>query len=114
MKFVVGAVTLVVASVAAPTVAADPLPTVIVGTFARDILIGTRHNDVIIGLRGNDTLVGSRGNDILRGMRGDDTLRAAFPDGHSGHDILRGGLGRDRCFGDSSDVFFGCEVIVVR
>ena len=98
----------------AGSVTADPLPTVILGTPGDDVLPGTRHDDVIIGFRGKDLLVGSRGNDVLEGRRGDDTLRAAFPLGKSGEDIVRGGLGVDRCFGDSSDHFFGCEVVIIR
>ena len=93
---------------------ADPLPNVIIGTPVRDLLIGTRHNDVILARQGNDMLFGNRGNDVLIGQRGDDTIRAAFPLNHSGHDVLRGGLGTDRCFGDPSDTFRGCEVIVIR
>ena len=93
---------------------ADPLPNVIIGTPVRDLLIGTRHNDVILARQGNDMVVGNRGNDVLIGQRGNDTLRAAWPLGHSGNDTLRGGLGTDRCIGDSDDVFRGCETIVIR
>ena len=96
------------------TARADPLPTVIIGTTFRDLLTGTRHNDVILARQGPDMLVGSRGDDVLIGQRGNDTLRAASPLGHSGKDILRGGLGVDRCFGDADDLFFGCEVVVIR
>ncbi len=110
----VGAASAFGIGVAAGPVHADPLPNVIIGTPVRDLLIGTRHNDVILARQGPDLLVGNRGNDVLIGQRGNDTLRAAWPLGHSGTDILRGGLGRDRCFGDADDVFFGCEVIRIR
>jgi Ca2+-binding RTX toxin-like protein len=101
-------------SFSAGTVGAEPLPIVIIGTPARDILTGTRHDDIIWGRQGNDSIVGSRGNDVLLGQRGNDTLRAAFPLGLSGSDVVRGGRGVDRCIGDSTDTFRGCEVIIRR
>ena len=75
-------------------------PNFIVGTPGNDLLVGTKHRDFIVGRRGDDRLIGRKQNDVLLGGPGDDILRAATPLGHSGRDVLRGGLGTDRCIGD--------------
>jgi Ca2+-binding RTX toxin-like protein len=99
-------------TIAVPPAQADPPSNVIVGTPGNDVLIGTNKTDLIVGLPGNDVLVGGRKADALAGGWGRDVLRAAGK--HSGTDLLRGGRGRDRCVGDDSDVFLGCEVIRIR
>jgi Ca2+-binding RTX toxin-like protein len=102
------------ATLGAGTATARPEPNFIIGTPGNDILPGTRHRDFIIGRRGDDRLIGRAQTDVLLGGPGRDILRAATPLGHSGRDVLRGGLGIDRCVGDSGDTFRGCETIVIR
>ena len=49
----------------------------------------------------------SRDRDVGKGDGGPDKLLANDRDGR---DVLRGGAGRDRCFGDPGDRFVNCEV----
>jgi len=99
-------------TLAAAPAAANPTPHVIMGTSHRDVLVGTKQSDLILGLPGRDRLFGGRKNDILLGGLGNDVLRDAGT--HSGRDILRGGGGRDRCVGNSDDVFIQCEIVIRR
>ena len=108
------ATAIIAATLGAGTVNARPEPNFIIGTPGNDVLAGTRHRDFIIGRRGDDRLIGRAQTDVLLGGPGRDILRAATPLGHSGRDVLRGGLGIDRCVGDSGDTFRGCEVVVIR
>ena len=69
-----------------------------------------RVRDVIKSFNGEDLI---DANDFFKdrdrlegGDRGDKLLANDF----DGRDVLRGGAGRDRCYGDAGDVFRNCEV----
>ena len=53
----------------------------------------------------------SRDRDVGKGDGGPDKLLANDRDGR---DVLRGGAGRDRCFGDPGDRFVNCNVRSTR
>jgi Ca2+-binding RTX toxin-like protein len=66
--------------------------------------------DVIYGRDGNDLLDANnffKDRDRLFGGDQGDKLLANDRDGR---DVLKGGAGRDRCFGDPGDRFVNCEV----
>jgi len=66
--------------------------------------------DAIYGFKAHDILDAnnfSRDRDRLYGGGQGDKLLANDRDGR---DVLRGGMGRDRCFGDPGDRFVNCEV----
>jgi Ca2+-binding RTX toxin-like protein len=66
--------------------------------------------DVIYGFDGNDVLDANnffKERDRLYGGAQGDKLLANDNDGR---DVLRGGAGRDRCYGDPGDRFVNCEV----
>jgi hypothetical protein len=70
--------------------------------------------DVIYGYGAHDILDAnnfSRDRDRLFGGGQGDKLLANDRDGR---DVLRGGMGRDRCFGDRGDRFVNCEVESTR
>lgn len=99
------------------------------GTPQRDFMSGTDTKDVICArgggdfasgqngrdrIRGgpaDDTLVGGNGHDVIIGRRGSDKLFSV--DGRGG-DVLRGGPGMDRCYGEEHDHFHGCNVVVTN
>lgn len=85
-------------------------PSVIIGTLGRDRLPGTDCDDAIFGLARGDVLIGNDGEDVLVGNRGPDLL-VAFGDGEV--DIVRGGLGNDRCLVGPEDITSSCHVHVV-
>ena len=68
----------------------------------RDYANARGASDIIKGGPDADTLVGGGGNDAIHGFGGNDDLFAT--DG-SGGDLLDGGLGYDRCYGDFGDTF---------
>ena len=86
------------------------------GTTNEDILHerdGTV-KDAIYGFEAHDILDAnnfSRDRDRLFGGDQGDKLLANDRDGR---DVLRGGAGRDRCFGDPGDRFVNCEVRSTR
>lgn len=66
--------------------------------------------DVIYGYGDHDVLDANnffKDRDRLFGGGGPDKLLANDKDGR---DVLRGGQGRDRCYGDPGDRFVNCEV----
>jgi hypothetical protein len=66
--------------------------------------------DAMYGFEAHDILDAnnfSRDRDRLFGGDHGDKLLANDRDGR---DVLRGGMGRDRCFGDPGDRFVNCEV----
>ncbi len=70
--------------------------------------------DVIYGFDGRDLIDAnnySREKDRLYGGDQGDKLLANDRDGR---DVLRGGAGRDRCYGDPGDRFRSCEVKSTR
>jgi Ca2+-binding RTX toxin-like protein len=90
----------------------------IVGTDHRDTIcahrgddyaIGRGGPDIVRGGKGVDTLVGSDGADTLRGRGGNDSL---FGTDGSTNDVIIGGTGFDKCYGDVGDVFISCEHVV--
>ena len=83
------------------------------GTNQGDVISerGGSLNDEIYGRRGADRINAAEFGgdaDILYGGRGDDRLDARDGDGR---DELWAGPGFDRCFGDTGDVYRGCEII---
>lgn len=80
---------------------------------------GTDNEDVLHERPGRDNIIAMDDHDILdmnnyfndrdvgRGGGGPDKLLANDRDGR---DTLRGGAGRDRCYGDRGDRFVNCEV----
>ena len=82
------------------------------GTDNRDVIqqgVGTV-KDVIYGYRGHDVLDANnffREKDRLYGGAQGDKLLA---NDHDGRDVLKGGRGRDRCYGDPGDRFVSCNV----
>ena len=75
-----------------------------------DLVNGGPDTDYLLGSDGNDRLEGGGGSDYLCGRHGDDLIigdgpEARSADRHSlhGDDIVHGGLGRDRIFGDGGD-----------
>src|SRR5215218_5396363 len=86
------------------------------GTDNEDILHERKGTvkDVIYGFKAHDVLDAnnfSRDRDRLYGGDNGDKLLANDRDGR---DVLRGGKGRDRCFGDPGDRFINCEVRSTR
>jgi Tol biopolymer transport system component len=89
----------------------------IYGTNGDDLLTGTPGDDLICGLRGNDRIHGGGGNDTILGGDGNDSIAGgAGTDrlfGASGNDrlyaldgkadVVNGGPGRDRMWGDEVD-----------
>ena len=87
------------------------------GTNGDDVLTGTPGDDLICGLRGNDiiraglgddTVLGGDGNDIIQGRGGSDRLFGAAGDDRlyaldGLPDVVNGGPGRDRFWGDQVD-----------
>jgi len=70
--------------------------------------------DAIYGYKAHDVLDAnnfSRDRDRLYGGAQGDKLLANDRDGR---DVLRGGMGRDRCYGDPGDRFVNCEVESTR
>jgi hypothetical protein len=70
--------------------------------------------DAIYGFKAHDILDAnnfSRDRDRLFGGDHGDKLLANDRDGR---DVLRGGMGHDRCFGDRGDRFVNCEVRSTR
>lgn len=99
--FLLGAVTLLVVSVA-PALPAAVAPATcfgktatVVGDAGDNVLMGTSGNDVIQAFGGDDTINGLGGNDIICGAAGDDTI-----DGGNGHDLIFGGAGKDTLRGE--------------
>jgi hypothetical protein len=84
---------------------------------------GTDNKDVLHERSGRDNIIAKDDHDILdmnnyfndrdigRGGDGPDKLLANDRDGR---DTLRGGRGRDRCYGDPGDRFVNCEVRSTR
>jgi hypothetical protein len=86
------------------------------GTDNEDILHERDGNvkDAIYGFEAHDILDAnnfSRDRDRLYGGDNGDKLLANDRDGR---DALRGGMGRDRCFGDRGDRFVNCNVESTR
>jgi hypothetical protein len=82
------------------------------GTNNRDILHERdgRVKDAIYGYRGRDVLDANnffKERDRLYGGDQGDKLLA---NDHDGRDVLKGGRGRDRCYGDRGDRFLSCNV----
>jgi hypothetical protein len=82
------------------------------GTDNRDILHerNGRLKDAIFGYRGRDLLDANnffRERDRLYGGAQGDKLLA---NDHDSRDVLSGGRGRDRCYGDKGDRFLSCNV----
>lgn len=112
---------------AAPWVVSATPPCTDVGTKGRDQLIGDGNRDVLCakggqdyvhgkggpdearGGDGSDTLVGGEGWDQLRGLDGPDEIFAV--DGLA-TEVIDGGRGEDRCYGDVGDQFDNCEHVV--
>jgi len=70
--------------------------------------------DAIYGFKGHDVIDAnnfSRDRDRLFGGANADKLLANDRDGR---DVLRGGMGHDRCYGDPGDRFVNCEVQSTR
>lgn len=85
------------------------------GDGGRDVLCGKDGQDYVNGRGGpdqtrggdgSDTLVGGEGWDRLQGLKGRDELFAV--DGLD-TEVLDGGGGEDRCYGDTGDQFMDCE-----
>ena len=72
-----------------------------------DYLASGGGKDSLFSGPGNDTAVGGDGPDTVVGHGGNDKLFSI--DQVHGNDVLRGGPGEDRCFGDKGDRFRGCE-----
>jgi glycerophosphoryl diester phosphodiesterase len=86
----------------------NSLPNLIDGTPESETLLGGTDRDLIRANEGDDTLAGSVNNDILYGEVGNDLLRGDLNipgDGGEagGDDLLYGGLGSDRVFGQGGD-----------
>jgi len=86
------------------------------GTDNEDILHERQGTvrDAIYGFKAHDVLDAnnySQERDRLYGGGQGDKLLANDRDGR---DVLRGGQGRDRCFGDPGDRFVNCEVQSTR
>lgn len=70
--------------------------------------------DNIRGFGGQDLLdANNRFNDRDR-LRGGDRSDKLLANDRDRRDVLRGGAGRDRCFGDPGDRFVNCEVRSTR
>jgi Ca2+-binding RTX toxin-like protein len=68
---------------------------------------GTRHDDTLIGNAVFNILEGGRGDDHIEGREGNDRLFGFFSGlGIRGVDFLDGGIGIDRCVGET---VFNCE-----
>ncbi len=117
--FLLGAVTLLVVSIA-PALPAAVVPALchgeipgIVGTEGDDMLMGTEGDDIIQGLGGNDTIYGLGGDDLICASAGDDIVEGGegrdLIFGGTGNDILRGQEGRDALSGraGSDDIYGG-------
>ncbi len=78
---------------------------------ADDYVAGDEGADHIRGGPNNDTLVGGNGHDLIRGLGGNDQLFAV--DG-AGGDVVRGGPGVDRCYGEKHDRFISCHAVVTN
>lgn len=83
-----------------------PLRDFLCARGAPDYANGKGGADTIRGGPGNDTVVGGDGIDRLRGLGGNDELFAT--DTNAG-DVVDGGRGFDRCYGDRGDHFKRCE-----
>ena len=83
---------------------------------------GTDNDDVLHEREGTvrDAIYGYKGNDLLDAnnyfsdrdrLYGGDQGDKLLANDQDGRDVLRGGMGRDRCYGDSGDRFVNCEVV---
>jgi hypothetical protein len=85
-------------------------PNTICAFGAPDYAAGQAGRDRLRGGSGNDTLVGGSDRDRVLGRGGDDHLFAV--DGRGG-DVVKGGRGFDRCYGEKHDRI-RCEVVVTN
>jgi hypothetical protein len=74
------------------------------GGGGNDVLVGGSGNDAVYGGAGRDILVDFRGRNRLHGNAGADVLFARS----RAADLINGGPGRDRCFGDRHDTERRC------
>ncbi|MBD2104312.1 alkaline phosphatase [Leptolyngbya sp. FACHB-261] len=91
----------------------NSLPNLVEGTAGAETLLGGTDRDLLRGNEGNDTLAGSVNADFLYGEVGDDLLRGDLNTTQAGSeaggdDLLYGGLGNDRVFGQGgNDQLYG-------
>ena len=82
---------------------------------------GTKNDDRLHEREGKvrDNIKGFNGEDLLDAnnyfkdrdrLEGGDRGDKLLANDNDGRDVLRGGAGRDRCYGDPGDVFRNCEV----
>jgi hypothetical protein len=82
---------------------------------------GTDNEDILHERDGTvrDAIYGFKAHDILDAnnfftdrdrLFGGDNADKLLANDHDGRDVLRGGAGRDRCYGDPGDRFVNCEV----
>lgn len=86
---------------------------------------GTNNDDVLHEREGTvkDAIYGFKGNDVLDAnnffhdrdrLYGGDNGDKLLANDRDGRDVLRGGKGRDRCYGDPGDRFVNCAVESTR
>lgn len=86
---------------------------------------GTNNEDVLHERNGTvkDAIYGFKAHDVLDAnnffsdrdrLFGGDQGDKLLANDRDGRDVLRGGKGRDRCFGDQGDRFVNCEVRSTR
>jgi hypothetical protein len=82
------------------------------GTDNRDVLHerNGRLKDAIFAFRGRDVLDANNFFNEKDRLFGGDQGDKLLANDHDSRDVLKGGRGRDRCFGDKGDRFRSCEV----
>jgi len=86
------------------------------GTDNEDVL-HERHGtvkDAIYGYKAHDILDANNFSHERDRLYGGDQGDKLLANDRDGRDVLRGGMGRDRCFGDPGDRFVNCEVESTR
>jgi hypothetical protein len=86
------------------------------GTNNEDILHERKGTvkDVIYGFKAHDVLDANNFSHERDRLYGGDNGDKLLANDRDGRDVLRGGKGRDRCFGDPGDRFVNCAVESTR
>lgn len=73
------------------------------GSEDADVITGGPDRDYMFGGDGHDLIDGGGGGDVMCGRNGDDILIGDGGAADAGPDEMRGGIGRDRIFGEGGD-----------
>jgi len=86
------------------------------GTDNEDVLHERVHAkpDNIYGYKAHDILDANNRFDDRDRLHGGDQGDKLLANDRDGRDVLKGGMGRDRCYGDPGDRFVNCEVRSTR